>query len=369
MIVTEKRKTGFSNAGMHIALSIILVVMAMTLFLPAKVNAGDDLLVTRVDITADPLKIGTTVEGSGYTQTNVPAITNVKFNNEDVQLSEEEVWANLYLQANRDDGYYNGTVAADTVVYYGIGFEPMEVYWEFDENCEVYINGDKAVVQWFDPGYMYAFIKVTPEGDEPTPTPTPSAAAPMLAKMTSKGAKAMNFTWSKVVGAEGYDIYLSKCNHGGNKYTPQLVKSITGNKTAKWTKKGLKKNIPYKGYVKAYKMENGKKTYIGESLEMHAYTNGGNKKYTNAKSVSVKKTSVSLAAGKTHKIKASVKKLKAGKALPGKTHTAKLRYFSSNTSVATVSGNGTITAVAAGKCKVYAVAANGARKAVTVTVK
>ena len=102
---------------------------------------------------------------------------------------------------------------------------------------------------------------------------------------------------------------------------------------------------------------------------MHAYTNGGNKKFTNPKKVTLKKASVSLNKGKTFTIKGSVSKIKSSKKLIGTDHTAKLRYVSSNKNVATVTKGGKITAKAAGKCKVYAIAANGIRSAVTVTVK
>ena len=137
----------------------------------------------------------------------------------------------------------------------------------------------------------------------------------------------------------------------------------------KWKKKGLKKHTAYKGYVKAFQYENGKKQYIGNSLTCHEFTCGGDKTFTNAKSVTVKKASVSLKNGGTYKIKAEIKKVKSGKKLMGSDHTAKLRYVSSNKAVAAVSSSGKITAKSAGKCTVYAIAANGVKKAIKVTVK
>lgn len=279
-----------------------------------------------------------------------------------------------------------------------------EFDWTYDDekfNGEIYVNGKKAdaVLAYWDL-VVYAKVDVQHDWDEGKVTKEATATAegvktytckgcgaqkteaipakggsdaaserPVLASMTSKGARAMTFKWKKVSGAAGYDIYMSRCNHGGAKHTPKKVKTIKGNKTVKWTKKGLRKGVPYKGYVKAYKMVNGKKAYIGQSLTMHAYTNGGSGRFTNPKSVKLSKSAVSLNAGKTYKIKSSVKKLKAGKALINKTHDAKLRYMSSNTDVATVSASGEITAKAAGKCKVYAIAVNGLSKTVAVTVK
>ena len=102
---------------------------------------------------------------------------------------------------------------------------------------------------------------------------------------------------------------------------------------------------------------------------VHAYTSGGTSKYTNAKRVTVKKASVSLKAGKTYKVKASVTKLQKGKKLMPTGHAPKLRYVSGNRKIATVSKTGKITAKAKGSCKVYVIAVNGASKAVSVTVQ
>jgi uncharacterized protein YjdB len=168
-----------------------------------------------------------------------------------------------------------------------------------------------------------------------------------------------------VNGAEGYDIFFIKCG----KQAPKEFKTIKGNKTFKWTKKRLKPKKAYKAVVKAYVTKNGKKTYVRTSPMVHAYTSGGTKNYTNSKSVTVKKTSVSLKTGKTYKIKASVTKLQKGKKLMPTGHAPKLRYVSSNKKIAAVSKSGKITAKSKGSCKVYVIAVNGARKAIMVTVK
>ena len=64
-----------------------------------------------------------------------------------------------------------------------------------------------------------------------------------------------------------------------------------------------------------------------------------------------------------------MKKLKKSKKLINQKHTARLRYYSSNKKIATVSKSGKIKAKAKGSCKIYAVAANGVRTTVSVTVK
>ena len=91
--------------------------------------------------------------------------------------------------------------------------------------------------------------------------------------------------------------------------------------------------------------------------------------FTNAKSVTVKKTKVSLRAGKKYKIKARVNRLQSGKKLMPSVHAPTLRYVSSNRKIATVSKSGVIKAKAKGKCKIYVIAVNGSRKTIRLTVK
>ena len=199
--------------------------------------------------------------------------------------------------------------------------------------------------------------------------PAKTVSGTLLAKMTAKGSKRFTFGWTKVNGADGYDVFLASCNSKETKNSCKKVKTIKGNKTFKWTKKGLKKGKAYKAYVKAWIMKDGKKTYVKSSPLVHAYTNGGNKLFTNAKSVTVKKTKVTLAKDRTYKIKAAVSKLNPKKKLMPKGHAAKLRYLSSNTKIATVSKAGKIKAKAKGSCKIYVYAVNGISKTVTVRVK
>ena len=167
---------------------------------------------------------------------------------------------------------------------------------------------------------------------------------------------------------DGYDIFFSPCNRNDKKGACKNVKTINGNKTFKWTKSGLKKGTAYKAYVKAYVMKDGKKKYVKTSPLMHAFTSNGNKKYTNAKSVSVNKAKVALKKGKTIKIKAKVTKVKKNKKLMPKSHAPKLRYMTSDSKVATVSKSGKITAKGKGTCDVYVFAHNGVSKTIKVTV-
>ena len=208
-----------------------------------------------------------------------------------------------------------------------------------------------------------------PTTPEPTPAPEPAKTVTgvPLTKMTAQGKTAMTITWQKTEGAEGYDIFFGKCD-GNGKETAKKVKTIKGSSKLTWKKTGLKAGDTYKAYVKAYVMKDGKKKYVASSPLMHAYAKGYNRNYTNAKSVKVNKTEVSINKGKTFKIKASVRKLKKGKKLMPKKHEPTLRYLSTDKSVATVSGKGKIKGVKAGTCYVYAFAHNGVSKKIKVTV-
>ena len=187
-----------------------------------------------------------------------------------------------------------------------------------------------------------------------------------LAKLTAKGSNSLVLSWSKVKDADGYDIFFAKC---GTVSSCRKVRTIKGNKTFTWTKKGLKTRTAYKAYVKAWAMKDGRKTYISSSAPVHSLTANGSNKYTNVKSVTVRKTKVSLKTGKTYKIKATINKIDKSKKLLPSTHCRKLRYKSSDPNVATVSRSGKIKAKGAGKCFVYVYAANGASKKIKVTVK
>jgi uncharacterized protein YjdB len=168
--------------------------------------------------------------------------------------------------------------------------------------------------------------------------------------------------WQKVKGAEGYDVYFARC---GKDYGSKAKASVSGC-SVRFTK--LKKRTEYKAYVKAWKKVKGKKIYIGKaSPEVHAITGGYDAKNCNAKSVKLNKASLSLAVGKSKTLKATVKGVKSGKKVLE--HVRKVRYYSSNLNVATVNRNGKVKAVGKGSCTIWAIANNGVRTSVKVTVK
>jgi uncharacterized protein YjdB len=132
--------------------------------------------------------------------------------------------------------------------------------------------------------------------------------------------------------------------------------------------KSVSKNNVYQVTVKAYRMVDGEKTYIGESYTL--YTAGsGNTKYTDVKSLKASKKSISLSKGKTQKLSVKVTKVSKNKKLLPTSKVANIRYFSTDKSVAKVTSSGKITAVKKGSCTIYAVAANGVKTSVKITVK
>ena len=185
---------------------------------------------------------------------------------------------------------------------------------------------------------------------------------PVVAKAVVKTNTKAAITWKKVNGAQRYRVYFAK--KGNTLKRAYTTKKLT------YTKKKLKKGVSYKFKVVAQRKINGKWKNISTSYIGH-FVSGNlskNKKYTNVKSISVKKAKVTLKKGKTTTIKATAKKVKASKKLLPKSYCAKFRYLSKNTAIATVSSKGKITAKAKGTTYVYVIGANGVWKAVKVTV-
>ena len=180
--------------------------------------------------------------------------------------------------------------------------------------------------------------------------------------MTPVGDTALQLAWSKVDGAQGYDVFFRICD-GKDNYP--LVKTT---KKLSCTIKMLRKGQAYKAYVKAWKKEKGRKVYIGKaSPTVHCIAGGYNKKHCNAKKVTVKQKKLTLSKGKSKRIEASVTGVKKRREVLH--HTKLLRYFSSDKNVATVDANGVVKARGMGTCTITVMANNGVSATVKVTVK
>lgn len=182
------------------------------------------------------------------------------------------------------------------------------------------------------------------------------------AQITGKGAQTtdgqIKISWIKADGADGYRIYASVCDGESNYKLIKDTKDLTG------AIKNLNNKKSYKFYVVAYKNVDGKKVRICKSMIYHVVLSDS--KYTNVKAIKVAKTSYTLNVGDKQKLNAkSVKQEKNKKLL---THAQEFRYSSSDTTVATVSKTGEITAKQSGSCIIYVVAKNGVMKKIKVNV-
>jgi len=190
----------------------------------------------------------------------------------------------------------------------------------------------------------------------------PAAAAKVILLKTINSGRSMKLTWTKVSGATKYVVYGALCNTGNHKYAYKKLKTLSSLKTA-YTKTKRANHRGYKYYVAAYK---GSKK-LCRSISTHTVVKSKSGLYNAVKITAANKT-VSLAVGKASKIKATVK-AKSGHRLFGSGHCAKVRYVSKNPLIAKVSSKGKITAVATGKTTVYAIAHDGIRVAIRVSVK
>ena len=181
-----------------------------------------------------------------------------------------------------------------------------------------------------------------------------------LLQMKATAGKRNNLlSWNKIPSADGYRIYGGECGAA-----MKLIKTVSAD-TQSWNHSGLKAGKAYRYCVKAYRIVNGTETVTKTSNTVHSIT--ASSKFTNAKSVTVSETSVTLQVGESKNLGAKVVAADANRTLL--THTAELVYKSGSSKVATVSNDGVVTAVGKGTCRIYVTAGSGASATVTVTVK
>ena len=197
-----------------------------------------------------------------------------------------------------------------------------------------------------------------------TPAPTVERADILLNSSFLVSWKDSNVevVWGTVPTADSYEVWATYCGTE----TFQNIQTIQGGNTAvisAFDGKPLDK----KRCVKVYVIAKSGGVEIGRTLIGHAA--GPKNRHTNVKKLKVKKRTYNLKVGKSAKIKVTTKKMKGGKSLLPKNHDPRLRYLSTNTNVATVSGKGKITAVGAGTCDVWVYAQNGRSQKVTVVVQ
>ena len=73
-------------------------------------------------------------------------------------------------------------------------------------------------------------------------------AKPELKKASASGTKKIKLSWKRDAKADGYQIYRSRTKKGGYKN----VKTISKNKTVKWTDTGIKAGKTYYYKIRSY---------------------------------------------------------------------------------------------------------------------
>lgn len=220
--------------------------------------------------------------------------------------------------------------------------------------------------QGANPNYNITFaigrlvIKKSPNV-EPSGTELYKKTLPFFLMKGKGTGTRIDLTWDKVKGATGYDVYWSYCN-GKNNFN----KLANVPKSQKYADKNLNNKKEYKYFTVAYKMSGGKKVYLGRTNTVHVAMPYAAK--TNVLKVTVNKTKVNLAKGKTFKITKKVK-LENSKKKALNHLTKKERFITSNAKVATVSSAGVIKAVRKGTCTIYVMSENGVCAKIKVTVK
>ena len=186
------------------------------------------------------------------------------------------------------------------------------------------------------------------------------AEVPATEEIASAGKTSLSLKYTAVPGAAGYDLRFGPV--GGEQQGIEITAFPA-------TLDGLVNGAVYEASLAAYVKVGDQKVYVSESPVVRAIAGGSNAKYANPKAVKIDKKTrkLSLKTGKGKKIKAGVTKSKKSKKLLN--GIARLRYYSDDVNVATVSAKGKVKAVGKGKCKIYVIAANGTYKTVAVTVK
>ncbi len=173
-------------------------------------------------------------------------------------------------------------------------------------------------------------------------------------KAQTSGKRKIKLSWSLSKKAAGYEI----CINRSGKY-----KHLAYTKKPSYNyRKKLKKDKSYSFKVRAYTWQDGVRLY---GSYYYAVTTGlSGKKHGVAKKLTVSPASVTVKHGSSRQLKVKMKKT-SGKKLYGST---KYRWYSSDSSVVSVTSNGTVKGLKMGSATVYCIAHNGVQAAARVNV-
>ncbi|MBO4498592.1 MAG: Ig-like domain-containing protein [Lachnospiraceae bacterium] len=280
-----------------------------------------------------------------------------------------------YKEKNADDSTYTNEVPTTAGIYtVRIAVEESEHYLGGTVTADFEItapepNPAQPVSRPATEYYVEPKPTKTPEQIYKAPTEVRSANKQKLDSglgVTQNNGE-LTISWGEVPDAEYYEVYVAYLSVPFEKVDPVEIKGATGLETKKINGKSIDSTKNFKLKVEAYKTEDGKKIQIGKSLTLYV-AGESNQDYTNVSGISVNKTKKTLATGKSFKIKAETILEDMTKKLL-KPSVARLRYESSDISVAKVNSSGKVTAVGKGTCYVRVFALNGVSVKIKITVK
>ncbi len=194
----------------------------------------------------------------------------------------------------------------------------------------------------------------------------------LKARATDSTEDSMKIEWTYVPEADGYILYGNFCNHEGEEYKYQYIKTFNNNKVLSYESKDLCAGTYYKYVVRAYKVIDGERYIIAQSVAIHEVTEGD--KYTNVTAVLINKIGKTkyetIGKVKYFQLAGKVVKIDAEELSDGERRQHRgLCYESSDTSIATVDKDGYITMVSKGTCDIWVYAQNGCYSTIKLLVK